>query len=254
MRQFRVTFRIKGSEDAHTEEQFWRDLFHEQIKRSGAEDGFSAEPADFRTRFCRNLREKLITSLIGDEVSLDKWRPTRFAFMIDRVTYGSMTMELSVAGVKDLVELFDNNLDVFKVIFAQYAPAALTQSVDGPTLPADYITCEVDASLSLSSAFSEGNKPRKLGTSRKVQERSVEALNWLWVTSNTSLIIPAMLALAILYVAFQALQNDRKDLRESVLVLQKEQTEVLRLLTEQKEHPNSGSTAREDAAGSNAKK
>jgi hypothetical protein len=254
MRQFRVTFRLEGSEDTATEKSFWGYLSELQIKRTGKGYEFSAEPTDFRTRFCRNLREKLITSLIGDQVSLDKWRPTRFAFMIDRVTYGSMTMELSVAGVKDLVELFDNNLDVFKVIFAQCAPAALIQSVDDLTLSADYITCEVDASLSLSRAFSEGNKPRKLGTSREVQERSIEAIKWAWVTSNTSLIIPAMLALAILYVAFQALQNDRKDLRESVLVLQKEQTEVLRLLTEQKEHLNSGSTARGDAAGSDAKK
>jgi len=64
-----------------------------------------------------------------------------------------------------------------------------------------------------------------------------QAINWAWVVSNTSLILPVALALAVVYMAFQSLSNERAEVGKAMLQLQERQNEVIRLLVPQPKAP-----------------
>lgn len=64
------------------------------------------------------------------------------------------------------------------------------------------LTCVVKDDQSLRATF-EGEAPAGAAAATTGEDEKARRLRWLWIASNTSLILPCLLALAVLYIASQ---------------------------------------------------
>ena len=165
-----------------------------------------------------------------------------FAFQVTGVSYGSLSLGLDVAGAKGLVEFFNNNFALFQTVLSQYAPLAFAVAATGhDTAYIDGLTCTVDAPKQVVDAFDQSTPtPAAPGANQRGPSPApfnVQAINWAWVVSNTSLILPVALALAVVYMAFESLSSERAEVGKAMLQLQERQNEVIRLLVPQPKAP-----------------
>ena len=160
-------------------------------------------------------------------------RHPAFAFQAVGLQYGSLALDLDVAGVKSLVEFFGGNIEVFQVALAQYGPIALGGSVT------DYYRQEITdlessaepsaelVSASSSAASAPSSSPQGAGSGVRSK---LEAVNWAWILANTSLVVPVLLCIFVWYVAAQGIEKDREQLRLMITSLAERQNEVIKML------------------------
>ncbi len=246
-----ITFkhRDSNSSDSDLTSAFWSQV-QSNHRNSGLDDS-SAKRLEERiiANFGRDLRDTLIQEFKfggGARNHRRKEFPEHmveyraspgpvpsFCFQVTGLKYGSLALGIDVIGVKGLVEFFDNNFDLFKTVLNQYAPLAFAVSATAySSAYIDGLTSTVEASKQLSDAFNKDQTPTKPvdKATEGLLAGKAQAVNWAWVVSNTSLILPVVLALAIIYIAFQSLSSERDELRKAVLQLQDRQNEVIRLL------------------------
>ena len=127
------------------------------------------------------------------------------------VGYGSMEVELIFGTVGKLVSAFDANVELFEMFLATYLPIAFSEAVplaarnsavlEGLQADFDFTT---DIPLSLRQQFSALPVPPL----RKSGDPAVfDRAKWAWAISNTTLVVPVLLALGVLYVAFSHLSS-----------------------------------------------
>jgi hypothetical protein len=204
------------------------EFFWQHVQR-GLKD--NAPPFQRTSQFEGRVKERfpieLRSVLISQFNTEDRFPGTQsttpaFAFKVVAFRYGSLKLDVDVAGVKGLLDFFNNNIDLLCVVLAQYAPVALARALTGyQTI--EGLDCSVEPSAELERAFTQSSerlKPSKLAT-----------INWAWLASNTSLLLPVVLALWVLYIAFQSVMSEREDLRKAEQSLQQRQTEIIQILS-----------------------
>ncbi len=156
------------------------------------------------------------------------------AFRTVGFRYGSLSLDLDVAGVKSLVEFFDGNMEVFQVALEQYAPTALGGSVtsyDRNNIRG--MECSAVPSAALAAAFTASSGAATGQSSQSVTSglgSKLQAVNWAWIIANTSLVVPVLLSIFVWYVTVQGIEKDREQLRQMISSLADKQNEVIKLL------------------------
>ena len=139
--------------------------------------------------------------------------------------YGSLDLDVLVEGIDKFAALFDDNFSAFQLALEHYGGAALDDSV-----PASLnVRCRVDNAYEVEQAFNAASGATRGARSGDKdadpkaadRERRARQFGWLWILSNTSLILPVLLALWVLHEV-------RADLAEERHVQQERGDEVSR--------------------------
>jgi len=135
-----------------------------------------------------------------------------------------------------LADFFDKNSDLLRIVLCQYAPTALAMAASGNGgASIDGLECRLQSAPELELAFASPS-PTVPGTgtttqgANTVSSKSLETLNWAWIVSNTSLVVPVVLSLVIVYFAFVGIEHERDRLSQAMSSLADKQTEMLKVL------------------------
>jgi len=170
-----------------------------QTARTDFWDPFQVESNEInRERFIRG-KESVLREKFGSELAELLWMrfgghrtyqstlqrmfsaPTRLvSFRVIGIGYGSLEISTLVEGFKGVADAFDNNFEVFRLALEGLAPEAFAAA----TGTAVAVSCDVAKSSPGVDAATEKST----------------RLRWLWILSNTSLILPVALSLLVLYV------------------------------------------------------
>jgi hypothetical protein len=199
-------------------------------------------------RFGRSLREVLLTDFFGVE-SREEIAVPVFAFQVIGFRYGSLSLDIDVVGLKGLAEFFDKNIDLFRIVLSQYAPSALTMALgayEGGWI--EGLECAVQPTAEIDRAF-DVPAQQEAGISKAIQQpanssRSLQSLNWAWIVSNTSLVLPVILSLIVMYLAFVSLEHERDRLSQGMSSLVDKQTEIMRVLVTIPQQPKTADTTK----------
>jgi hypothetical protein len=241
--------------------RFWRHISR-NIKNGEVSDNeaFSRLERMVVSGFGRRLRELLLTDYedgpeyyrrgpmmrefgIGTAV-----RPSRtaFAFQVAGFRYGSLALDIDVTGIKALADFFDKNAALCEMVLAQYAPLALAYALtDNSRAYVDGLMSEVDAAA-LGPAFaalaSTPVPPANPTTTAQQANPGVvgsmaAGLKWQWIAANTSLLVPVLLSLVVLYYGFVGLDHERERVWQAIKDLSEKQNEVLRIVSAKPPEP-----------------
>jgi hypothetical protein len=225
--------------------EFWQFVAEHTDRKLQFEEGKTGRLEQLvLRRFGIRLRDTLLAEFGGlgrDRhpefvVGVERRHPA-FAFQAVGLRYGSLALDLDVAGVKSLVEFFDGNIEVFQVALAQYGPTSLGGSVtDYYRQEVTDLECSATPSAELVSAFSSASAPSSSpqGAGSGVRSK-LEAVNWAWILANTSLVVPVLLCIFVWYVTTQGIEKDREQLRQMITSLAERQNEVIKLLVTEHE-------------------
>lgn len=149
--------------------------------------------------------------------------------VVGPIRYGSAEITVILDGVKRVAEAFDNNFELFRSALEAYAPEAWNHAVPAPSTA---LLCEVRDADALKAAFdtqvvTPPPSPALAGASSAEDEKA-RRLRWLWITSNTSLILPCLLALAVLYVASQHVSHFEHSVSGRMARLEAREGELLK--------------------------
>jgi hypothetical protein len=209
--------------------------------RAAASEGPEAEfdrlremEAHWITTFPRKLKDLLVDALPGlasgrppwwrfetisaaEATSTQKRKPEPdFEFFITgEIVYGSMTFDLGIAGIKEFLELFNNNFDLIWPFLSMYVPVAFADSVGGSA--SDYASSvEGGASLALAA---QAAKPPPVSDFRK------------WLIVNLSLVVPVLLMLAVGWVLLDHYPSVSEAQDKAWEALSKQQNELIKTLS-----------------------
>jgi hypothetical protein len=205
--------------EAEPRARFWRAVTH-ATRTSG-----ETEPALFERRleesFGDDLKRRVVryfhTSWRGDDhrqdfpgrvITLEKADKQGLAlshvFFEARVRgYGSLDFAVEIAGARDLAGLLDNNLDLFMMLMRAYIPETFRQ-VTNVYGNADAVSFDISASPELRDAF-EGKPHRQLALPQAMGGREFA----IWAITNGTLLPAVLLALAVLYVTYKGVADER---------------------------------------------
>jgi hypothetical protein len=183
---------------------FWIAVI-EQVR--DLEPGLGAELLEGRvsTNLPYTLKEYLLGIATGSRAQLAK----RVHFEITVNRYSSLDLGFTVQPVGALVGLFEGHFDYFEMFLQSYLPLAFVNAVRPPQAAGDVRWRDlarqldvdlIDASDLIQRFRADGAVPESPSTRQR-------AAKWLWIASNTSLLVPALMALIFLYLAWQTLEE-----------------------------------------------
>lgn len=186
-------------------------------------DGVSASEAEtYRRRIERSFGPRLHRLL---RLHAGRQSPLGgVAIAVRSVDYGSLDLVVLIEGLDKLARAFDDYFPAFRVALEQYAPDALADSIEEDDLD---VTCRIDNVQDVASAFAAAGQPKEavVATASKEdkdvdKERLAGRIKWAWIVSNTSLILPVLLALYVVQVVHAELgeRGRRLDEREAALI------------------------------------
>jgi hypothetical protein len=124
-------------------------------------------------------------------------------FDVSNVRYSSLDFALEIAGIKQLLELFNGDLDLFMGFLSAYLPVAFETTFELNDV--SNLKFESWPTPDLVRAFGASGA---LGTVGSPSDR----YRSIWLLANGTLIFPVLLSLLILYVAFKGLIDHREQL------------------------------------------
>jgi hypothetical protein len=120
-------------------------------------------------------------------------KATGFDLEIERISYDSLSVILKVCGLEEYAEAADSLLPLITHLFALYAPSALNEALLGPKMPDLGFTAMAQAGLPPGLAAPDQGKADGMVT--------------LWRIAGGSLLLPLLLALGVLFLAFTAVRE-----------------------------------------------
>ncbi|HXS93644.1 MAG TPA: hypothetical protein VN736_03505 [Candidatus Limnocylindrales bacterium] len=229
---------------------FW-DYVQRHIRNGGFEnENIRAVEQRVVQRFGRHLRDLLLTDFRtgGDSryrrrnfpvefyVERQPISAPSFAFQVAGFRYGSMTLDVDVAGLKGMAEFFDKNIELLQVVLCQYAPAALAMAAggngNGGDTWIDGLDCKIQTGPQFAATFNSDTNAttQPMAIPGSPASKTLQSINWAWIVSNTSLVLPVLLSLVVFYFAFVGLDHERERLAQGMTSLADKQTEVLKVL------------------------
>lgn len=170
------------------------------------------------------------------------------SFQLRQIEYGSLDLALEIAGIQQLAKLFDGNFDVFMMFMEGYLPVAFEETLAPFHIDTEFLLFEAVPSQAVFADFASASRP-------SVAARMRDKAESMRLLVNGTLVIPVLLALAVLYVAAKNVAQERGELaalrkelsvRELTLAksaieraaqLERAQLEMIRLLTQDEPVP-----------------
>jgi hypothetical protein len=147
---------------------------------------------------------------------------SRVSFSARIAGYSSLNLDLSVAALSSLVEVFDRDFDSFRVFLEAFIPQAFEHVFWEDEANRVEITVQIPPSYQ--KAFAEAPAGRREESERpsvapvisaRAPEESAsrsasrERAEWVWRLANGSLLVPLLLALAVMYFGISMLNELR---------------------------------------------
>ena len=166
---------------------------------------------------------------------------SRITFIARIESYGSLNLNLIPSSLEKLSQIFDNEFENFQVFLEAFVPKSFGDVFTNDF--ADSMKFDIVVPSSTRQAFDIpiNNDELSRPTSQEVQQmtpttqaksESAQKAEWLWKLANGSLLIPLILALAVLYFGFKELSSYRNAQYEAVKPILEHQ---LKLLQEDRE-------------------
>jgi hypothetical protein len=220
----RLRHRLERVRPRSSSNAFWTAVI-EQV--SDLEPDVGAELLEGRvsTNLPYTLKEHLLGIATGSRAQLAK----RVHFEITAIRYSSLDLGFAVQPVGALVRLFEGHFDYFQMFLQSYLPLAFVDAVRPPQagggvgwrdLARQLDVDLVDASDLIQRFRADGAAPESPSTRQR-------AAKWLWIASNTSLLVPALMALIFLYLAWQTMEERSKSVDRAYESLIQAQTKLL---------------------------
>ncbi len=160
--------------------------------------------------------QKLLTkSLIASQID----------FGVKNISYSSIGFDLSIEPFDKVLEVFDNNFELFRIFLDQYIPKSFISSISvyNDSLP---LNVNIEYSNSFKDSFNKKpNESKNVETESRNNNQNPtgkwDKAKWVWSLANGSLVIPVILALLILYFAFnkiESVNNIRQDNFEKIQI------------------------------------
>lgn len=164
---------------------------------------------------------------------------TYFAFEVVRFSYNSLDLTLSIDGLDGLFRLFDGDLELFADVLQQYSPAVFAGVLGSLSKSPAPVSARLPKTDELESPFSharlaatesEAPVPQTAHVhtgDTEATPRKTRFLRAVWALSNTSLIVPTLLALIVLYFSTKSLDAEKEILQKRSAELHSLETALL---------------------------
>jgi hypothetical protein len=223
------------SADTNKRESFWAPFLTRQRRFSFGEE-ITIEVFESRVRygFSREL-QRLFERKIGLEM---RKRSLAGALLIQtvKIEYSSLIIDAIIEPADKLIKLFDGNFEIFERFLSIYALDAfdLALNRDGSS---GYGVALSDIVGQMRVDINTGQKvwlDYRLETERSMSEKEGEKqavsgnttkskANWLWVISNTSLVVPSLIICFFAWSAIKTVADRSKEVDSMYKDLVKEQ-------------------------------
>ena len=171
-----------------------------------------------RRQFPTRLKAFLSSQVASAEASRDSERAIladRLIVRVNEISYGSIDLSIAIEPVDALITLFDGKFEYFEAFLHTYVPLAFRDALHpeagryyGRWTDIIYETnLSVRPSAGLIQAFSTPSSMSHNIASPPTISAKQQYAQWLWVASNTSLIIPAILAAFFIYLGWQSVDR-----------------------------------------------
>jgi len=151
-------------------------------------------------------------------------------------SYGSLNLNLVPSSLEKLSQVFDNEFESFQVFLEAFIPKSF-----GDVFTDDFansMTFDIDIPSSTKQAFAitnTNNEPpsptlqetQQIQPTMQTKSESVQKAEWLWKLANGSLLIPLILALAVLYFGIKELSSYKNAQYEAVKPILEHQLKLL---------------------------
>lgn len=200
-------------------ENIFRENFGIHLKRNLGKFFFSD---DLRYMFRGNHIEEEFSNPRLNYVENKLELLSQIFFQVRIQGYSSLNFSLEMSSLSKVVELFNNNFDLFRMFLDAYIPRSFESSVEKfeTTGKLDFEIKNIPTELI--TAFNQDVSKNESNTNVPIVQQKGSSNNdksqWIWAIVNGSLLVPLFLALIIFYFAFVNLANERKEFQE----LQKE--------------------------------
>jgi hypothetical protein len=214
MARSRQEFYVKVNiHDSLTRERYERRGFWEFVRDK-------AKSPDVPNRSDSELENLLLTYFgiaLNDELVLDfHYRGialSKVFFKARNISHGSFRFSVDVAGFENLVNLFDNNYDLFFMAFSSLIPQAFSKVFKDYDIGGGSFNFDIDIPRDFKEEFGQPREKQDDNSSRQSESMKESLrptrLQWAWVVSNTSLIVPVLLTLGVMYFLHNNLTFER---------------------------------------------
>lgn len=107
-----------------------------------------------------------------------------------------MSLDLFVASIKGVTRAFDNDFDSFRVFLEVFVPQAFERVFFGESAG---VECSVQIPTTYQEAFAAPVSVETPALPTQALAAARERAEWLWRLANGSLLVPFLLALAVMY-------------------------------------------------------
>jgi hypothetical protein len=161
----------------------------------------------------------------ADNRNLQRLSQDDFNFaVVGPIRYGSAEVSVLLEGASRVARAFDNNFELFRLALETYAPEAWNLVVPAAPVP---LLCVLKDDQVLRAAF-EPESSMAATDSVRGEEEKARRLRWLWIAANTSLVVPCLLALAVLYIASEHLFSLEGAVAERTSQIQAREVELVK--------------------------
>jgi hypothetical protein len=200
---------------------FWRPFL--RVTEDGDLDSSNTlTPHVLESRIRRQFPVRLKSLLKSQVASAETARESERAALADRlivtvkeVSYGSIDLTVAIEPLDALITLFDGKFEYFEAFLHTYVPLAFRDALR-PDFGTYYggwadVVFEADLSIRPSAALiQEFEALRQIATRSTpppTHSAKQQYAQWLWVASNTSLVVPTILAAFFLYLGWQTVDK-----------------------------------------------
>lgn len=234
-----LVFKHKNKDvEGQIKKSFWTPFLN-TIDKNSADRIISADALENRIRnqFPHELKRYLLSLEGSNEIKKDS--PFKgIVISVTDIKYGSLDIGLIFEPFEKLKNLFENNFDYFEVFLKSYSLLAFRDTLANsyglnPLLDDAINNLDVDITYNRNLIANFQNISAQYSNQSSTSNRLQFRANWLWIVSNTSLLVPILIASAVLYFSYVRLQANEKNLTDNTQKLYQIQNQIIEnLITE----------------------
>ena len=197
---------------------------YRELERRGLREKEYA--SDYETTLYKNeplFRKAVRKSLLASQIVTK---------VID-ISYGSLSIGVLFEPIDKFLDIFDNNFDLMRIFFEAYIPSAFLQTISGHTYPGKYnemplsFDYDLPENLKIQQALSQFPLS-KVYTNDNNNSNKIDRTKWLTGLVTSPMLFPFILALLILFVAYQKLDTANSIYLEQNKVIQQHKEEIIK--------------------------
>jgi|WetSurMetagenome_2_1015567.scaffolds.fasta_scaffold02226_7 hypothetical protein len=155
---------------------------------------------------------------------------TQIEFGVQNIHYSSLGFDFQIEPIEKVIRLFDNNFELFSIFLNSYIPQSFQSSItdDTDSLP---ISISIDYPETLKTVFNE--KPKTIISSKRSENAELvkpdkwDKAKWIWSLANGSLLVPVLLSLLVLYIAFNKIEKVNEIREQNFKTIQAENNMII---------------------------